>query len=113
MKLVGCSDTDLRAHIERLFTDGPRGRMTWENYGRGSWKHEIGDVSDGYDWWELDHMIPFAAFDLSIERNQRIVMWYLNTQPLWRKDNREKSATFTKIDKLALMQRYRIAHAST
>ena len=63
-------------HIEKQFTPG----MTWNNQGKAD------------DEWEIDHIIPFKAFDLSIAENQFIVCWYQNLQPLWGPDNRSKHA---------------------
>lgn len=76
MKLVGCSLEDLKLYLERQFIDG----MTWDNYGR--------------DGWQIDHIIPCAYFDLSIPENQTICFNFLNLQPLWKKDNMNKNASF-------------------
>jgi hypothetical protein len=43
---LGCTPTELMAHIERQFTDG----MTWESY--------------GVFGWHIDHHLPCAMFDL-------------------------------------------------
>ena len=47
--LLGCTMEFMNAHIEKQFKPG----MTWDNQGKG----------DG--GWEIDHIIPFAAFDLT------------------------------------------------
>ena len=86
MKLVGCTWPELKAHIEAQFLPG----MTWENIGE----------------WEIDHIIPFAAFDITVEENQYIVCWYKNLQPLWMDDNRSKSAKYEEEDQLDLIRRY-------
>lgn len=70
-ELIGCSVDDLRAHIEKQFTNG----MSWDNYGK----------------WHLDHIIPCASFDLSKPENQRKCFHYTNLQPLWAVDNIRKS----------------------
>ena len=85
--LVGCTWEQLKMHIEAQFLPD----MTWENQGE----------------WEIDHKIPFAAFDLTVEENQFIVMWFPNLQPLWHPDNRRKRATYKKDDQLDLIRRYR------
>jgi hypothetical protein len=72
--LLGCTVEQMVQHIEKQFTPG----MTWNNRGKAD------------DEWEIDHIVPFAAFDLSIAENQFIVSWYQNLQPLWRLDNRSK-----------------------
>jgi hypothetical protein len=54
-------------HIQSLFKDG----MSWDNYGD----------------WQVDHIIPCAAFDLSNIDNQLICFNYKNLQPLWAIDN--------------------------
>jgi len=61
-KLVGCSFTELKRHLENNFLVG----MTWDNYGE----------------WEIDHIIP-------VSKNGSF--HYTNLQPLWWKDNLKKS----------------------
>lgn len=69
--LIGCTVTELRAHLEAKFKPG----MTWGNYGR----------------WEIDHVIPCAEFDLRDELQQLRCFHYSNLQPLWRPENRAKA----------------------
>jgi len=85
-ELLGISPQGLKEWLESQFTDG----MTWENR------------SD----WHIDHRVPCAAFDLSDEKNQRICFWYKNLQPMWAKDNMQKSNTYTEEEKNALMLEY-------
>lgn len=68
MKLVGCTWNKAREWIESQFIDG----MTWDNI-------------------HVDHMMPCAAFDLSIKENQIKCFHYTNLQPLFPNDNRVKS----------------------
>lgn len=72
--LLGCSLKHFISYIEGLMESG----MTWENYGR--------------DGWEIDHVLPCAAFDLTKPSEQRKCFHYTNTQPMWAKDNRSKGA---------------------
>jgi hypothetical protein len=72
LDLAGCGREHLRRHIEAQFT----GRMSWENYGR---------------YWELDHVLPCAAFDLSNLDEQRRCFHWTNLRPLKAAQNREKS----------------------
>ncbi len=67
----GCTGEQLKKHIEAQFTKG----MSWENYGQ----------------WHVDHIVPCAAFDLSDARHAAICFNWQNLQPLWAKDNVEKS----------------------
>lgn len=72
--LIGCSISEFRAYIEGKFTDG----MNWIEGG-----------------WDVDHVKPCAAFDLSQPDQQKQCFHFLNTQPLWRIDNLKKhSKTF-------------------
>lgn len=71
-ELLGCSFEELKAHIEAQFVDG----MSWQNMGE----------------WHIDHIIPLAAFDLSIKENQQLAFNYKNLQPLWAIDNLKKGA---------------------
>jgi hypothetical protein len=72
MRLVGCTREFLVQHIESLFAEG----MSWRN------KH----------LWEIDHIIPCAAFDLTDREQQLKCFHYSNLQPLWAELNRKKGA---------------------
>lgn len=69
--LVGCTRRGLILHIESQFEYG----WTWENMG---------------EEWELDHIKPYNAFDLTDEKQIRECMHYTNLRPLSIKDNRAK-----------------------
>jgi hypothetical protein len=71
--LLGCSMSEFKSHIERLFQPG----MTWENY--------------GYHGWHLDHVIPISMFDVMDEKEAKMAMRYTNLQPLWWHENLQKS----------------------
>jgi len=71
MKLVGCSIDFLKQYLEFQFRKG----MTWDNWGKGKYK------------WNIDHIIPCCAFDLSKKKNQRKCFHYTNLQPLWEFEN--------------------------
>lgn len=75
IKLLGCDIETIRKYLESKFQDG----MSWENHGKGSGK------------WNIDHIIPCAAFDLTKEEEQRKCFHYSNLQPLWEIDNLIKS----------------------
>jgi len=60
--------------IEYLFKDG----MTWDNYGE----------------WELDHIKPVKRFYEQGKFDINLVNALCNLQPLWKTDNRKKSAIF-------------------
>jgi hypothetical protein len=61
---LGCSQKELKAHFESLFTEG----MTWENYGE----------------WHVDHIRPVSSF---VPEEWEQINHYTNLQPLWAKDN--------------------------
>lgn len=71
--LLGCSYDRARAHIESLFKPG----MSWENHGVA---------------WEIDHKKPISAFNLNALDEVKAAMHWTNLQPLWKAENREKSA---------------------
>jgi hypothetical protein len=77
MELIGCSVSELMAHLEAQFLPG----MTWDN-------HAI-------DGWHIDHIVPCASFDLTDPVQQRACFHWSNLQPLWAFDN------IVKGDKLA------------
>lgn len=72
--LLGCTVQELRKHLEGLFKPD----MNWEEFLRGR--------------IHIDHIIPCAAFDLSIPQNQWKCFHYSNLQPLWGRDNLRKGA---------------------
>jgi hypothetical protein len=74
IKLIGCTASELKKHLESQFTKG----MTWKNYGRKG--------------WHVDHICPCALFDLSDPEQQKICFHYTNLQPLWASDNSKKGA---------------------
>jgi len=71
VELLSCSVDKLKKHLESQFKSG----MTWNNYGK----------------WHIDHIRPCASFDLSKAEEQKKCFNYKNLQPLWAKDNLEKS----------------------
>jgi hypothetical protein len=72
-----------RIHIEKQFTKG----MGWDNYGD----------------WHIDHTVPLAS--ASTEEELITLCNYLNLQPLWAKDNIEKSAKYNEIDKVNMIKK--------
>ena len=71
MALIGCSRDFLMGYLEAQFREG----MQWGV--RGS--------------FEVDHILPVSAFDLSSEFQQRKAFHYTNLQPLYQHENRQKS----------------------
>ena len=72
LEMLGCSIEEFKYYIEKQFTP----KMNWENYG---------------DYWELDHIKPCDAFDLSNLEEQRRCFTFTNIQPLEKINNRIKS----------------------
>ena len=87
INLLGISPSGLNKWLESQFTEG----MAWENRSE----------------WHIDHRVPCTAFDLTVPEQQRICFWYKNLQPMWAKDNIQKSNTYDEEDKLALIQQYK------
>lgn len=73
LELLGCSRSELRAHLESKFQPG----MTWENYG---------------PVWHVDHKRPCASFDLTDPAQQRACFHWTNLQPLYATENMKKGA---------------------
>ena len=78
IKNLGCSIEFLKKHLEQKFYINIKTEkcMTWNNYGKE---------------WEIDHIIPLSTFDLTDENQFYRSVHYTNLQPLWKKDNKEKS----------------------
>jgi hypothetical protein len=75
VELLGTSVENARKYIESLWLPG----MSWENHGFGD------------DKWHIDHVVPVTAHDLTKEDEQLRCFHYTNLQPLWQKDNLQKS----------------------
>ena len=92
--LLGCSIRTAKKHIEEQFEDW----MNWSNM----------------DDWVIDHIIPFKAFkgELLHGRNQHIVSWYKNLQPLSPQANAAKGGKYEEEDKQDLIRRYNEDHLS-
>ena len=75
---LGCSIADLRTHLESKFHHG----MSWNNYGHGFGK------------WNIDHIFPLSAFDLTQRQHIVLACNYLNLQPLWHGDNMRKNDAY-------------------
>jgi hypothetical protein len=71
MDFLGCTIEQLWIHLEKTFKPG----MTRENYGK----------------WHVDHIIPCASFDLTIDEQQAKCFHYTNLQALWAIENITKS----------------------
>lgn len=72
LEMLGCSVEDFKLYLEKKFTP----EMNWENYG---------------SYWELDHIKPCDAFDLSKLEEQNKCFIFTNIQPLEKIKNRIKS----------------------
>jgi len=70
-KMIGCTPDEFRKYLEGKFLDG----MSWDNYGMYG--------------WHVDHIIPISSAK-TLEEIKKL-SHYTNFQPLWAKDNREKS----------------------
>jgi hypothetical protein len=70
-KLVGCSNIELRNHLEQKWKPG----MTWENWGKD---------------WHVDHIKPCSLFDVGDPNDLLKINHFTNLQPLWAKDNIRK-----------------------
>jgi hypothetical protein len=62
---------------------------------------------DKFDQIEIDHIRPISSFsDLLNNKEQRKICFnYRNNQPLWMKDNRDKSDDYTPLDELAWVEK--------
>jgi hypothetical protein len=75
IEYLGCSIGEYARYLESKFTP----EMTWENQGT---------------YWEIDHIKPIDKFNLTNPDELNECFHYSNTQPLYWKDNREKSNKF-------------------
>lgn len=82
IELLGCTVLEAKHHIEKQFKKG----MTWDNHGTV---------------WEIDHIIPLAAFDLRRKDQQLLANHFTNLRPEWKALNRLKSDNITVTHQLA------------
>lgn len=75
IELLGCSIEFYKQHLEQQFKPD----MNWKNHG---------------ELWEIDHIKPCAVFDLTDVNQQKECFNYINTQPLYKTDNRSKGDKF-------------------
>lgn len=75
---LGCAVPELRSYLESKFQSG----MSWENYGYGKGK------------WNIDHIFPLSAFNLTDPQHLLLACNHLNLQPLWHEDNMSKGDTY-------------------
>ena len=73
IEYIGCSVDYLSAYLEARFSKG----MTWDNYG---------------SYWQVDHIVPCAAFDHSDEEQVKKCWHFSNLQPLTSSENNSKNA---------------------
>ena len=66
---LDCTVSEFQDHIESQFVRG----MNWNNYGTK---------------WEIDHIVPKSAFDLSDEDEYLECAHFSNVRPLFRSMNR-------------------------
>lgn len=71
---VGCSIPELKNKLALLFVPP----MSWDNYGKV---------------WEIDHKTPASKFDHSNPEEVKKCWHFTNLQPLFIKDNLQKSST--------------------
>ena len=76
ISLLGCSLEKCKYSIEIQFLP----EMSWENHG------EI---------WEIDHILPCASFDLTLEDEQKKCFHYSNLQPLFKTTKIAESFGYT------------------
>lgn len=72
---LGCSIEDFKSFLQSQFQPG----MSWNNYGKGM------------GFWNIDHIMPLSAFDLTNRQHVLLACHYGNLQPLWFEDNVYKS----------------------
>ncbi len=72
---LGCTLEELWIRLESMFKEG----MTRENYG---------------EVWEVDHIRPFASFDLEDREQLLQAVHYSNLQPMFKKENRSKGSLY-------------------
>lgn len=71
---LGCTIDYLKKYLESQFTEG----MSWENWSNGEGK------------WNIDHIMPLTAFDLTNRQHFLLANHFGNLRPLWHNENMSK-----------------------
>lgn len=74
---LGCSIQELKLYLEAQFKPG----MSWDNWGKRP------------GCWQIDHIMPLSAFDLTNRQHFILASHYCNLQPLWLEENMRKRAS--------------------
>lgn len=74
-EVTGCTKRQLIYYLETLFDNN----MNWENQST---------------YWEIDHRIPLAWFDLDKEEEVKIACNYKNLQPMEKQQNHDKNCQY-------------------
>ena len=80
---LGCNINFLMKWFEYIFKLDNHLNMTWDNYGTV---------------WQIDHVTPCAAFDLSIKENQMKCFHWTNLCPVLKSYNMSKQAKIVRHD---------------
>lgn len=81
VKLLGCSYTEFKQHVESQFIEG----MTWDGVFDGS--------------IEIDHVRPIALFNLIDPLQQKIAFNFQNCKPMWKQDHAVKTTADLRVIK--------------
>lgn len=79
LNLIGCDLKSFYDYLASQFVDG----MSWDNYGQGP------------NRWNIDHIIPCAAFNLLSKEGQQKAFHYTNCRPIWSIQNSSKNNSIT------------------
>ena len=81
--ILGCSFKEACGYLENQFTND----MSWSNKNK----------------WHVDHIIPLSS---AVNKEELMTLCnYQNLQPLWAKDNLEKSDKYNEIDKVNMIKK--------
>lgn len=73
---LGCTAKELAIYLQSQFKKG----MSWDNYGR----------KKGVRCWEIDHIKPVTAYDLTDDQQRKECFHYTNLRPMWQRQNVQK-----------------------
>lgn len=91
---LGCSIDELKLYLESMFD----ANMAWNNYGR---------------YWNIDHIIPLSAIDLSNREQLLVVVHWTNLRPMKCKENICRRANVTKEERNRVLAAYYNATGKT
>jgi len=96
--LFGCTLAEFKAHIEFYM-------LPWMK-----WSNRSVNTGEFNKTWQIDHTVPYAAFQEDLAMYKKVVCWYKNVRPICANKNSIKGSKWNPKEKQALIDKYNLEH---